>query len=117
MPATAESTVRRQRRGMRRLQDQMPRWVDEGRLLLGIAPPQHEHDRLGLGVHLSNDPIGESLPAAIAMRSGTAHLHSQHTVEQQHALLRPMFEEAVPGRLYADVALKLLEDVDEAWRR
>ena len=117
MPAAEEAAVRRQRRGVRRLEHEVPRLVDELRLLLRVAAPQHEHDRLFLGIHLADDPVGEALPPALAVRRGLAHFDRQHAVEQEHALLRPMFEKAVALRPDAEVALQLLVDVDEARRR
>ena len=103
MPAAEEAAVRRQRRRVRRLQHEVLGRVDERRLLLRVAAPQHEHDRLCLRVDLADDRVGEALPAAVAVRGRAAHLDGQHAVEQQHALARPMFEQAVAGPRDAEV--------------
>src|SRR4029450_9560203 len=95
----------------------MPVLVDERRLLLRVAAPQHEDDRFRPGIDDADDGVGEPLPAAVPMRGGAAHFDRQYAVQQQHALRRPMLEEAMPRWADAEVALQLLEDVDEARRR
>ena len=120
-PAAEEAVMRGERRGMRGADHQMaaaPGAVpDERRLLLRIAAPQDEDDRIGLGRDRADHGIGECLPAAILVARGHAHLHRQHRIEQQHALRRPMFEETVRRPRDAEIGIELLEDVDQArWR-
>jgi len=117
MPAAEEAAVRRQRGRVRRFQHQVPRRVDERGFLLRVAAPQHEYDRLGVGVDLRDDPVGELLPAALAVRGGSAHFDREHAVQEKNALLRPMLEEPVLRGLNAEVAFQLLENVDQARRR
>src|SRR3546814_6406790 len=81
-----------------------------------MAAPQHEHGRRMAAVHLGHHRIGERLPPLVLVGCGKAHLHGQHVVEQQHPLLRPMLQKAVGGPGNAEVALKLLVDVNKAWR-
>src|SRR4030095_12789429 len=95
----------------------MPALVDEGRLLLGRARPQHEDDRIRFRIDDADDSIGEPLPPAVTVRGGAAHFDRQHAVQEQYALGGPMFEADVASRSDAEVAFQLLEDVDEArWR-
>src|SRR4029453_14265724 len=55
MPTTEEPAMRGQRRRMRRFQHEVARGIDNGRFLLRVAAPEHEHDRGGASVHLPND--------------------------------------------------------------
>src|ERR1043165_1075647 len=120
MAAAEKAVMRRERARMRGLQHEMAAAlvdaVDPRRLLLRIAPPEHEDDRTFLPVDLGDGGVGEALPAALAMRGGLAHAHGEHAVQQQHALLRPMFEKAVPRGRDPEIGLHLLVDVDQAWR-
>src|SRR4029079_7337294 len=101
---------------MRGFQDEVLGAVDERRLLLRVAAPQHEDDRRLARIDLADDRVGELLPAAVAVRGGAAHLDRQHAVEEKYALLRPMFEEAVAWPFDAEVALQLFVDILEARR-
>src|SRR6478672_5895295 len=67
MPAAKEPAVRRKRRWMRGLQNKVLGSVDECGLLLRVASPQHEDDRLVLCIDLTDDGVGEPFPAAIAV--------------------------------------------------
>ncbi len=102
---------------MRRLQHEVLRAIHERRLLLRVASPKHEDDRLGLFVDQPHHRVGEALPPALAVRCGLPHLDRKHAVEEEHALACPMFEEAVAAGEDTEVALHLLENVDEARRR
>src|SRR5579864_234881 len=95
MPAAEEAAVRRQWGGVRSPQDEVTRTIHKRGLLLRMASPQHEDDRLVFRVHLGNDAVGEAFPAALAVGCRAAHFHGKDAVEQQHALFRPMLEEAV----------------------
>src|SRR5689334_3066905 len=94
MPRSEKAVMGGKRRRMRRLQHQMPSCVDKSRLLLGIGAPEHENDGFTFVVHLADDRIGETFPAFALMRGRLRFLHGQHTVEEKHALLGPMFKEA-----------------------
>ena len=86
---------------------------DKGRLFLGIAAPQHEYDGVRLGRNQADDGVGKLLPSLAAMRRGIGHLDGQHTVEQQYALLGPMFEKTMTGTSQSKIAFQLLVDVDQ----
>ena len=105
-----------QRRWVRGLEDQVARRINKGGFLLGIAAPQQEHDWLRLRGDKADYSVGKSFPPFVFMRCGKPAFDGQHTVEQEHALLRPMFKEAVVWPGDAKVAFKLLENIDQAWR-
>jgi hypothetical protein len=95
----------------------MPRRINKRRLFLGITAPQQEHDWLRLRGDKANDSIGKPLPPFVFMRCGKPAFDGQYAVEQQHALLCPMFKEAVAWPGDAKIAFKLLKNIEEAWRR
>ncbi len=66
-------------------------------------------------VDAGNNGIGKALPAAIGVGAGLPHLDRKHAVPKQHALARQMLEIAVAQALDPEVALQLLEDIDEGW--
>ena len=97
---------------MRRLQNQMATAVNHGSFFLRMTAPEHEHQPLAMGVELRNDPIRESFPPPIGMRVRLPCLNSKHGVEQQHALLCPTLQKAVPGNDEAfDIVTQLLIDI------
>ena len=91
---------------------EVARRIDNRRFLLRSCP-EHEHDRCGASVHLSNDGVGEPFPAAIAARRHGPSRQSD-TVQKQHALLCPMFEKSVTRTPNAEIAFELFIDVHEA---
>ena len=111
MRAAHEAAMRRQRRGMRRLQHAMPAGVDHLALGLRVAAPEQEHQTFLFAIQHIDDVIGETFPALALMRAGAAVFHGQHRVEQQHAALGPGREIAMVGAGDAEIALDLLEDV------
>src|ERR1700758_4146537 len=103
MPPAEESAVRRQRRGMYRLEHRMPAGIDQLAFALGIRTPQHKDDPLALPVEGIDGRVSEALPPLTLMRSGQATLHGKHGVEQQYASVRPRGEAAMVGRWNAQV--------------
>ncbi len=101
MPASEKAVMRRQGRGMRGLQHEVPPALlnafDKGRLFLRVAAPEQDHDRLFFLRHQPDDRIGECLPAAAPVGGGHAGFHGQHAVEEEHALLGPMLQMAMVG--------------------
>ena len=126
MAAAVEAAPGRQRRGMGRLQDQVPGGVDEPGLGPGMAAPEHENHRARIlghdppGHHM-DDGVGQGLPAQPGVGPGPAQLRGQHGIEQQHALARPAPE--VSGGVAAlcgilpKVPGDLLEDIAQRGRR
>ena len=80
---------------MRRSQHQMTAAVDKRAFLLRMAAPQHKDQMLAFLIQLSDDFIGKRLPAKSRMRMRHTGADSQHRVQQQHALFRPMLQIAV----------------------
>jgi len=93
-----------------------PPILDQAELLLRPAAPKHKNLRPAVGRKLTNDRIGQQLPAPSRVRASLARINSQARVEQKHALLSPMTE--IPGRRGSQkhVALHFLEDVAQAGR-
>lgn len=91
----------------------MPRRIDEGGLALGIGTPEHEDDGFAFIVDLADDGVGEAFPPLALMSSRLPFLDGQHAVQQEHALLCPMFEKTVTCRRYAEIRLHFLVDIDQ----
>ena len=90
--------------------------VNHGAFLLRIATPEHEYQVIALLIELTNGGIGEFLPALALVRTGIALLHRQCGIEQEHALLRPLFQVAVAGRSDAKIAFEFLVDIHQRGR-
>jgi hypothetical protein len=99
------------------LEDDVLRLVDELGLLLGVAAPEDEHDRVGLVVDLPDDGVGELLPALVLVGIGGVGLHGEHGVDHEHALLGPGDEIPVIGDLAAHLVAQFLVHVEERGRR
>src|SRR3546814_20882601 len=81
MAAAEEAVIGGKRGGMGRLQHQVAPalvdTVDEGRLSLRVAAPEHEDHWLLAVVDPLDDRVGESFPALALVRRGAAHLDRQ----------------------------------------
>lgn len=95
----------------------MARRINKGGLFLSITAPQQEHNWLWLRGDKADHSVSKSLPPFVFMRRGKPAFDGQYAVEKQHALLRPMFKEAVAWPGDAKIAFKFLENIEEAWRR
>ena len=73
-----EAAMRREGRGMRRMEDQMLVPIDERRLLLGMAAPEQEHHVIAVFVDDLDGPVGETFPALIAVSPRIALLDGEH---------------------------------------
>ena len=114
--AAEEPAIRRKRRRMSCGEDAMPSGVNELCLATCVRAPKHE-DNVALGsLQSAYDVVGELFPTATLMRAGLMRPHGERSVEQQNALPRPTFEVARRRNGRADVALYLLEYVDERRR-
>src|SRR5260363_73314 len=92
----AEKTARRrERRGMRRLQNEVMAGINQRAFGLCIRAPQHEDKLFTAGGKALNQRIGALLPAAFGMAAWPVALDSQHRVAQQHALACPTVQTAV----------------------
>ena len=84
--------MRRQRRRMRGFQQVVPISCDMCGFLLRVAAPEHENQVFAAVRQALHERVGKLLPAPALMGSGLRVLHTEHRVEQQYALLRPMGE-------------------------
>ena len=98
-------------------QHQMAIAVDDRTLLLGLAPPEDEHEILALAVQCRDHGVGKGLPPLALMRSGAAVLDRQAGIQQQHALPRPAFQIAVSRVGDAEIRRQFLVDVLQRRRR
>ena len=67
---------------------------DPDPLRLRRSSPQQEHHAVRQGIDTIQDGVGEPLPAALPMGVRLTRAHSQHGVQQQHALPRPTLQAA-----------------------
>jgi len=95
----------------------MTRLINKGGLFLSIAAPQQEYGGLWLRGDKADHSIGKPLPPFVLMRRSKPAFDGQHAVEQQHALLRPMFEETMVWPGDAKITFKFLKNIEQAWRR
>ena len=98
---------------MGRGEDEVTRTVDEGALLLCISAPKDEDKPLALGGQGADGGIGELFPPLTLMAASLMGTHGERGVEKEHSLLGPTGEIARLGDGDAQVALYLLEDVDQ----
>ena len=102
---------------MRRGQHQMTVAVDKRAFLLRMAAPQHKDQMLAFLIQLSDDFIGKRLPTEGRMRMRHTGTDSQHRVQQQHALFRPMLQIAVLRNLKAlNIRRQLFINIDQRRR-
>ena len=116
-----ETAMRRQRAGMRALDDQMmiasakPAYTTG--LLLRMAAPQDERRRQALPHHRRDAGIGNRIPSAPRMAARLARFDRQRVVEQQHALHGPARQVATNGSSDAQIGFDLLIDIAQARRQ
>ena len=89
---------------------------DHRLLALCRSAPQEEYHRLFALIEMRNDTIGKFFPADALMRVRLIFAHRQDCIEKKHTLLSPMPETTVIRHFAAEIALKLLEDIDERRR-
>ena len=82
---------------MRRRQDEVATTVDKLSFTLGITAPEHIDQMFAAVVEGANSGIGQFFPSFILVRAGTMCLDRQRSVEQQHALFRPVLQIAGRG--------------------
>ena len=117
MFAAKKAAIRRQGRRMRRGQHQMTVAVDKRAFLLRMAAPQHKDQMLALLIQLSDDFIGKRLPTEGRMGMRRTGTDSQHRVQQQHALFRPMLQIAVLRNLKTfNIRRQLFINIDQRRR-
>ena len=102
---------------MRGLEHEVLRRSDELGLAARVAAPEQEHDRLLVVVQLFDHVVGEGRPAEVLVAVRLSGADGERSVEHENALLCPLGERTVLGRLDAEVAFQLLEDVLEARRQ
>src|SRR5260364_157510 len=92
----AEKTARRRERGgVRRLQNEVMAGINQRAVGPCIRAPQLEDRLFTSGGKALNQRIGALLPAAFGMAAWPVAPDSQHRVEQQHALACPTVQTAV----------------------
>lgn len=113
MAIAEESVPCGQGRGMGGGEDKVARRVDEGSLLLGIRSPEDEDKVSALRCQEAYDCVGKLFPPLPLVASCLPGSHGKRGVEQKHALLRPSGKVARRGKGLTEVALYLLEDIDQ----
>ena len=96
---------------MRRRQHPVSVRIDDFRLCSRMIAPQGERQAVVPTVQFEDDPVGKLLPPFASMTACHVSPHSQHRIEQQHALTRPMSEAAVIGRFNAEIRFDLFENI------
>src|SRR5260364_80435 len=92
----AEKTARRrERRGMRRLQNEVMAEINQSAFGLCIRAPQHQDKLFTTGGKALKRRDGALLKTAFGMAACPVALERQHRVEQQHALACPTVQTAV----------------------
>src|SRR5690606_11718264 len=115
MTATTEC-ISCQRRGVGRLQDDMPGRIDQGLFGSGIIAPKQNNKTGSLPAQAPDHFIGEALPPDLTVRSGLAFLYREDRIEQKHALSRPVRQIPVSGRGNAQVAIQFLVNIPQGGR-
>ena len=95
MTATEETSIDRERRGVRCFEHQVFAVVDDVPFLSGITAPKKEDKMLAMLRQGGNGGIRESLPTLALMATCHAGLHRERGIEQQDALVCPMRQVAV----------------------
>mgnify|MGYP006916595373 CR=1 FL=1 len=116
MPAPEKAVVGGERRGVRAFEDEVFFRVDERLLAAGVAAPKQKDEMLLLLAQNLNDAVREPAPAAVCVGICLMLAHGERRVHEEHALVRPLGEIARPGRVEAQVAFELLEDIFERRR-
>ena len=79
---------------MRTGEHMMPNGVDQLALLLSRLAPQQEHNVFLLQGDCSDGCVRECLPSFLGMGVCRMSTHCQHSIEQQHALVGPLQQQA-----------------------
>jgi len=99
MPAPEEAVIRGQRARVRAGKLDVSRICDNLRLCSCICAPEQEYNGRLLFVKLRNNAVGELLPALALVRVCLSLTDGENGIEHQHALLRPVGQLAVVGRI------------------
>ena len=90
--------------------------VYEFAFLLCVSAPEDEYDSGSVVVDAAYGCVSELFPAFSCMGACCSGAYCEHGVEEEDALISPMFQVAMIGSAYAEVAFYFLEYVEErAW--
>lgn len=114
MPASEETSVGGQRRGVGRCEYEVLAGIDKGFLGDGVAAPEEEDDAAAALREFVDGCVGEGLPSVVLVTAGLVGTDGECGVEEQDALVGPAGEGAGgEGYLRAEVAVDLFDDVDQ----
>ena len=102
---------------MDRLHHEMAGRIDQRQLLLGVAAPEHEYDRIYFRIHPLDDSVGEYFPSSTFMRVRLVSADRQHRIQHENSLLRPGNQKAIVSSFAAIVFTQLFVYVSQRRRR
>lgn len=113
MTTSKKASVRRQRTWMRSLQDQMLRIIEHGFFGLCRTSPQKKNNRPILFIQDSDRCIGKLFPADAPVRVCLMCTDSQHCIQHQHSLFRPLFQITVIRNIASQIVMQFLININQ----
>jgi hypothetical protein len=113
MPTPQKAPMCGKRTGMRRPEYPMAIGVDHLSLLTRGRSPQNEDQSFPPLIQYGNDSIRELLPTAIPMTMGLMGPNSQHSIQQENALVSPGTEIPMRRNRHARRRVKFLEYISQ----